>query len=464
MLGRSLVRREESTLQWRSLVDAVRRHRVLTLQLCVETEIRSSHLQGATCLDCERIEERYLLCGGADGRVSLFDMETRTAVSSRADKIRCVDIISTAMISSNTTGTLQRISCVQWYPTDTGLFVTGGLDGLVRIWDTNAFKVALEFSVDDRIYAARMNTSISPMSSSSSPLIAVASEGHVIRLCDPICGSAAIPLSGHKSGVACLDWCPGSEYVLASGGMDGSVKIWDIRNGGSRSQLVSFDWRQENIGLASRAGKAGKKFLMTDNVRAHEGAVMSMKYSSCGSFLATAGNDRFVRLWSAASDAKSVGVVKKQIPAGCFSRLPYQILLAEFSGNSSADILAVPDDSGLVSFFDLHNTSDVDPRHVLKGHIQQVTGITWRQHNQDVITCAKDGLILLWRPMASSSCGNDDNCVSARDGILGLGHDDWSDEEENDVKGAGGNGLGEAHNFLPPILRQILERSGQHSI
>jgi DNA excision repair protein ERCC-8 len=409
---------------------------MLTLQLCVETEIRSSHLQqGATCLDCESIEERYLLCGGADGRVSLFDMEKRSAANSRADRIRCADIISTSMISSNATGALQRISCVQWYPTDTGLFVTGGLDGLVRIWDTNAFKVALEFSVDDRVYGARMNNNLSSTSSSSSPLIAVASEGHIIRLCDPICGSAAIPLSGHKSGVACLDWCPGSEYMLASGGLDGSVKIWDIRNGGSRSQLVSFDWRQENIGLASRTGKAGKKLLIADNLRAHEGAVMSMKYSSCGSFLVTAGNDRFVRLWSAASDAKSVGIVKKQIPAGCFSRLPYQILIAELSGSSNADILAVPDDSGLVTFFDLHKSSDVDPRHMLKGHIQQVTGITWRQYNQEVITSAKDGLILLWRPMASSSGGDDENGMDEREALLGIGHDDWSDEEGNDTTG-----------------------------
>ena len=152
-------RREESEGGWHAWKRIMLHKRILSLQLCVQTEIRSPHIsdKGAACLDCEGIEGRYLLCGGGDGRVSLFDLNNHTPASSRADKIRCKNIISCSALSSNTTGTVQRISCVQWYPTDTGLFVSGSMDGLVRIWDTNAFKVAAEFRIDDRVYSARMS-------------------------------------------------------------------------------------------------------------------------------------------------------------------------------------------------------------------------------------------------------------------------------------------------------------------
>jgi DNA excision repair protein ERCC-8 len=29
------------------------------------------------------------------------------------------------------------VSCVAWYPIDTGMFVTGSYDASIRIWDTN---------------------------------------------------------------------------------------------------------------------------------------------------------------------------------------------------------------------------------------------------------------------------------------------------------------------------------------
>lgn len=30
---------------------------------------------------------------------------------------------------------------VQWYPFDTGMFISGGVDGRVKVWDTNDFEV-----------------------------------------------------------------------------------------------------------------------------------------------------------------------------------------------------------------------------------------------------------------------------------------------------------------------------------
>lgn len=37
------------------------------------------------------------------------------------------------------------------YPVDTGLFVSGAMDGIVKLWDTNTLEVALEFDLKDKV-------------------------------------------------------------------------------------------------------------------------------------------------------------------------------------------------------------------------------------------------------------------------------------------------------------------------
>lgn len=37
------------------------------------------------------------------------------------------------------------------YPVDTGLFVSGAMDGVVKVWDTNTLGVVLEFDFKDKV-------------------------------------------------------------------------------------------------------------------------------------------------------------------------------------------------------------------------------------------------------------------------------------------------------------------------
>lgn len=43
------------------------------------------------------------------------------------------------------------VTTVQWYPLDTGLFVSGSSDGTVRVWDTNAFVTAGVFDLGAKV-------------------------------------------------------------------------------------------------------------------------------------------------------------------------------------------------------------------------------------------------------------------------------------------------------------------------
>lgn len=36
-------------------------------------------------------------------------------------------------------------------------------------------------------------------------------------------------LNGNSAGVACVEWSPSEEFVLASASWDGKIKLWDVR-------------------------------------------------------------------------------------------------------------------------------------------------------------------------------------------------------------------------------------------
>jgi WD40 repeat protein len=49
-------------------------------------------------------------------------------------------------------GHAHAVTAVQWYPLDTGLFVSGSADGTVRVWDTNAFVSAGVFDLGAKVH------------------------------------------------------------------------------------------------------------------------------------------------------------------------------------------------------------------------------------------------------------------------------------------------------------------------
>lgn len=48
-------------------------------------------------------------------------------------------------------GHVSAVTTLQWYPLDTGLFVSGAADGTVRVWDTNALVTAGMFDLGAKV-------------------------------------------------------------------------------------------------------------------------------------------------------------------------------------------------------------------------------------------------------------------------------------------------------------------------
>ena len=51
----------------------------------------------------------------------------------------------------------KAVSCVHWYPVDTGMFLTGGYEGRVTVWDTETFKPATAFERQSRVHTVAMS-------------------------------------------------------------------------------------------------------------------------------------------------------------------------------------------------------------------------------------------------------------------------------------------------------------------
>lgn len=86
-------------------------------------------------------ESRYLLAGAANGSVGAYDTQQGTSFDpvlniSKHEALFTVD-------KSIPQGHRFSVSSVQWYPIDTGLFITGSFDKNINLWDTNTLQVHL---------------------------------------------------------------------------------------------------------------------------------------------------------------------------------------------------------------------------------------------------------------------------------------------------------------------------------
>jgi WD40 repeat protein len=427
------------------------------------TSIVCSPRSVTNCLALDRHEDRYLLGGTLAGGITLFDLQ-----QSYWDKRRAITPLLEHVDQATST-----VASLQWYPEDTGAFVAASMRGEVAIFDTNQFvKVATFQFSGNVIYAARMRPGVQP-------LIAVALRDGSVRLCDPRTRDSTHVLKGHSRAVTRVEWStfPGESYALASAGMDGAVRVWDVRRAGGLAEAVihSFDWRgdfrgaarvetsklhtsllkggptrdgttmagnsrgtnnsavvitdsqrQYQFGRRSTAGGTGLTTTGTEGqaARAHDAAITALHYTSCGRFIITAGNDRQLRLWRAATaELIPAAYGTKLVPT---AQLPFDLCIAE-SSFASEDVLIAPTAAfatvecpcnvqalnahpggagntgaapivtkeGDIVLFPVHS-SDSQPTRILRGHLDRVTSIVYRRSQQQLISAARDGMVFVW--------------------------------------------------------------------
>uniref|UniRef100_A0A8D2HGW3 ERCC excision repair 8, CSA ubiquitin ligase complex subunit n=1 Tax=Urocitellus parryii TaxID=9999 RepID=A0A8D2HGW3_UROPR len=159
--------------------------RVLGLELNKDRDIERIHGSGVNTLDIEPVEGRYMLSGGSDGVIVLYDLEN----SSRQLYYTCKAVCS---IGRNHPDVHKySVETVQWYPHDTGMFTSSSFDKTLKVWDTNTLQTADVFNFEETVYSHHM----SPVATKHC-LVAVGTRGPKVKLCDLKSGSCSHILQG----------------------------------------------------------------------------------------------------------------------------------------------------------------------------------------------------------------------------------------------------------------------------
>ena len=264
--------------------------------------------EGIACMDLDRGHDesapydapcRYLLVGsgGSDCSIALYDlsyfgsdsclyqqksqstMNTTTlgkvpmaAVTHRpiARSVRHNESIDAQNIGAVPSGHRYPLLGVNWYPADHGSFVSASISGEILVWDAEAFVPVYATATHVYSGSATLNEvrkSVAPLQCMDLPksptacpqgraLLALGLGGGdgrgVIQLCDAFGGgSATHELVGHNDGVNAVAWDPNHPFRLASGGDDGTVRLWDVRKAGRNACLGVLD---RNFGYSDSVG------------------------------------------------------------------------------------------------------------------------------------------------------------------------------------------------------------------
>ncbi|XP_061474747.1 DNA excision repair protein ERCC-8 isoform X4 [Rhineura floridana] len=252
--------------------------RVLSLELNKDKDIERIHGSGINTLDIEPVESRYMLSGGSDGVIVLYDLENWSKKPCYTCKAVC------SVGRSHPDVHKFSVETVQWYPHDTGMFTSSSFDKTLKIWDTNTLQTADVFNFEETVYSHHM----SPVATKHC-LIAVGTKSPKVQLCDLKSGSCSHILQGHRQEILAVSWSPRHEYILATASADSRVKLWDVRR--ASACLISLD--QHN-------GKKSEVFGETAKT-AHNGRVNGLCFTSDGLHLLTFGTDDRIRLWNSSS-------------------------------------------------------------------------------------------------------------------------------------------------------------------
>ncbi|KAF5025230.1 hypothetical protein F66182_2696 [Fusarium sp. NRRL 66182] len=342
-----------------------------------------AHGAGVNTLALEKFDGRVLLSGGADGGIKIWDLEDG-GNPHKLHTFRPVSNIARSTSEDVSSGHSHGITHVAFYPFDQDAFLSSSYDKKLKLWATQRCALSATFDLNATIYSH----STSPIADHL--IVACATQHSAVRLVDLKSGSAVQALVAHGGPVLSTAWSPRHEHILVSGHADGKVRIWDIRRAGGVVALLD---QEDSLGIVHRMNHL--EAVGVDSIRiphfrasaqAHDNAVNGLQWTDDGKYIISAGLDRRIRVWDAATGANtfaSFGSLIQNQHAKTAS-----ILVSPTHLSTGNNLLFWPNDQEIL-ILDLHDgnivkrlrspgvTNPVGPRGGEMGR-NRITSIVWR--------------------------------------------------------------------------------------
>ena len=360
-----------------------------------EIQTAWAHKSGVNCITIDHFEGRYMLSGGSDSSISLWDLE------SNLDNLNnhTYNLVTKARraSSSHTYG----VTHLSFYPFDSLAFLSSSYDHTLNICATETLEVSASFDLDSVVYSH----ALSPIADHL--LVACATQHPAVRLVDLRSGASTHSLTGHQGAVLSVAWSPKDEYVLASGGSDGAVRLWDIRRSAGSLGVLDLE---DSLGIGGEDG-LGKNARSRHRGKAHVGACNGVVWKDDGRFLVTAGHDERVRVWDAHVGANALSHFGPVIKNTLFSSL-LPLLVPSRIGTTRESIMMYPNEKEVL-MFDLFEGTLLKRLRVPGATVAQapgsagqrnirtnITSLAWRVSDLEVYSAHSDGMIRIWKPRA----------------------------------------------------------------
>lgn len=262
-----------------------------------------AHGAGVSTLALEKFDGRILISGGAEGAIKLWDLES-CGNPHKLHTFRPASTISRSTADARSSGHTHGITHLAFYPFDPEAFLSSSYDKSLKLWATERSTLSASFNLNATIYSH----STSPVADHL--LVACATQHSNVRLVDLKSGSAVQALVAHGGPVLATSWSPRHDHVLVSGHADGKVRVWDIRRAGG--VIAQLD-QEDSLGIVHRhqlATAAGMDWSQIPHFRtsaqAHDEAVNGLQWTDDGKYIISAGLDRRIRVWDAATGANTL--------------------------------------------------------------------------------------------------------------------------------------------------------------
>jgi DNA excision repair protein ERCC-8 len=289
-------------------------------------------------------------------------------------------------------------------------FLSSSFDGTLKIYSSDTLTPTASFSLDSAVYSH----ALSPIASHL--LVACGTQHPAVRLVDLRSGANVHSLAGHRGPVLAVSWSTVDENVLASGGSDGTVRLWDVRRSAGQLKLLDMESSVESAGDDQGRPLVGSGSKSVS----HVGPVNGLVWTGDGRHMLSAGHDERLRVWRMPTGTNTLanfGPLVKNKNLSRVSPLLVPTSLVDY-GN---DVLLFPSEKEILMFelYDgvlvrkLRAPSSIAPpsnepdRTRRSLNSSQIKDLAWRSHSVEFYSAHTDGSIRVWKPPMEETSDED---------------------------------------------------------